>query len=223
MRIALGDIHGRSYWKGYLREDFTDYYITGDYFDSFNIPFAKQYRNFEELCKAAREDPRIKLCLGNHDYHYLGGIKPQRYSGFQEKKYGYINEILEQNIDLLKIIYVTHDRCLISHAGLSNTFMHKMKKRGLSAVEDLNTAFLRDRNILSFAGTDIYGNDPTQSPIWIRPGSLLGDPVPGYHQIVGHTQMEAIREFVLDPEDNSNTARRFVFIDTGDLDTIYRF
>jgi hypothetical protein len=220
MRLAIGDIHGRAYWKKYLDEDFTEYYVTGDYFDSFDIPFVKQINNFRELCETAREDPRIKLCLGNHDYHYLSNISFQRYSGFQEKNWFYINKILEDNIDLLRVVYITADKYLISHAGLSGTFMKKMEKTGVTDVEGINGAFKKDRDILTFDGYDIYGDDVSQSPIWIRPKSLESDPVAGYKQIVGHTERNAVKELVVK---KGGDDMKLIYIDTGDIDSIYRF
>jgi hypothetical protein len=216
MRQAIGDVHGRKYWKKYLDRDFTEFYILGDYFDSFNIPFARQYRNFKELCEVARKDPRVKLCLGNHDYHYLSHVFNQQYSGFQEKNFLRINEALEQNIDLLQILYVTPDKYLVSHAGLSNTFLEKMKALGVESVDGINDAFVRDRNILAFDGFDIYGDDTSQSPIWIRPFSLSSDPAPGYSQIVGHTPMREIGAIAA-------AGINLVFIDTGDNESIYEF
>jgi hypothetical protein len=217
MRLAIGDIHGRAYWKKHLDEDFTEFYFTGDYFDSFNVPFKRQFKNFRELCETARADPRIKLCLGNHDYHYLSNINIQRYSGFQDKNYFYINEILERNMDLLNIVYVTPDKHLISHAGVSNTFMKKIR---LSSVEEINEAFIRDRDVLTFDGEDIYGDNVTQSPIWIRPRSLESDPVAGYHQIVGHTPLQAITEQRMK---KGRTEIKLIYIDTGDIESVYRF
>jgi hypothetical protein len=222
MRLALGDLHGRDYRERIPDEDFEECYFTGDYFDSFDIPFERQYRNFERLCAAARGDSRLKLCLGNHDYHYLRGVIGQRYSGFQKKNRAAIAEILEKNIDLLKVLYITHDNYIISHAGLSRTFMDRMKKAGVKTMEEINGAFLADRNILNFDGVDIYGDDPGQSPIWIRPGSLFADAVPGYSQIVGHTEARAVREAELEGASGS-LAGKLVFIDTGDLGTVYRF
>jgi hypothetical protein len=219
-RLAIGDIHGRTHWKNHLDEDFTEFYFTGDYFDSFDVPFKRQIKNFRKLCEAARTDSRIKLCLGNHDYHYLSDISVQRYSGFQNNNYVYINEILEQNMDLLNIVYVTPDKYLISHAGVSNTFMKKMEKRGVTTVEGINEAFARDRDILTFDGDDIYGDDVTQSPIWIRPRSLESEPLAGYHQIVGHTPLQAITERALK---NGQTEIKLIYIDTGDVESIYRF
>jgi hypothetical protein len=217
MRLAIGDIHGRIYWKNHLDEDFTEFYITGDYFDSFDVPFLRQLKNFRELCETARADPRIKLCLGNHDYQYIGQIRHQEYSGYQRKNELHIYEILERNMDLLKIVYVTPDNYLISHAGVSKTFMRKI---GVTSVEEINEAFTKDRNILTFDGCDIYGDDVTQSPIWIRPRSLERDPVDGYHQIVGHTQRETIRQSTIKQQQRSIN---IIYIDTGDMEAVYRF
>ncbi|MDR1306625.1 MAG: metallophosphoesterase [Treponema sp.] len=215
MRLAIGDIHGRPFWKHYLDEDFTVFYFTGDYFDSFDIPFSGQYKNFTGICKAARKDSRIKLCLGNHDYHYLRGVHNQEYSGFQDLYCEKIGALLEENIDLLAIVYVTEDNYIISHAGVTAWFLNSI---GGKKPEDINGAFAGDRNILNFNGRNIYGDDVTQSPIWVRPGSLQSDPLPGYNQIAGHTPVRAITEGELNGGKN-----RLVLIDTHDTESIYRF
>jgi hypothetical protein len=220
MRLAIGDVHGRTFWKKYLDEDFTEFYFTGDYFDSFNVPFRRQADNFRELCRAAGADPRIKLCLGNHDYHYLNNISGQKYSGFQDDHYLYITEMFEQNIDLLKVVYTTPDKYLISHAGVSRTFMEKMKRIGVDHVEGINEAFAGDRDILQFDGYNIYGDDVTQSPIWIRPRSLKSDPAAGYCQIVGHTPVRAITEQTVETD---RGRIKLIYIDTGDTESVYRF
>jgi hypothetical protein len=222
-RLAIGDIHGRDFWKHYLKEDFSEFYILGDYFDSFTLSFARQYHNFEDICAAARRDPRIKLCLGNHDYHYLGGIRPQQYSGFQQKHYDRINQIIEDNVDLLRVVYLTGDRYLLSHAGVSAAFMRKMNRAGIGDVEEINEGFRKNRNILTFDGIDNTGDDITQSPIWIRPRSLTENPLAGYSQIVGHTPVYRITELLLDPGDAVNPPSKLVQTDTGDFESVYRF
>ncbi|MDR2211588.1 MAG: metallophosphoesterase [Spirochaetaceae bacterium] len=215
MRFAIGDVHGRAFWKKYIDLDYETFYFTGDYFDSFNIPFSKQYNNFKEICGAARRDRRIKLCLGNHDYHYLTGVKNQQYSGFQDLNSAKINQVLEENMDLLKIVYVTEDNCIISHAGVTAWFLNSI---GGTSPGEINEAFEKDRNILMFNGRNIYGDDITQSPIWVRPGSLQSNPLPGYDQIVGHTPVKNIIEAEL-----NGGANRLVLIDTHDTESIYRF
>jgi hypothetical protein len=221
MRLAIGDPHGRSFWKHYLDEDFSAFYITGDYFDSFDVSFAKQFRNFRELCEAARQDSRIKLCLGNHDYHYMGKVTGQFYSGYQEKHSFEIYTILEKNMDLLKVVYITPDNYIISHAGVSAWFMNTMRKAGAVDIEGISEAFVQDRNILNFNGYNPYGDDITQSPIWIRPRSLEKQPVAGYNQIVGHTEMAEITEVTL--PDSEKGSIKIAYIDTGDRESIYRF
>jgi hypothetical protein len=36
-RLAIGDIHGRTDWKKYLNEVFTEFYFTGDYFNPSSL------------------------------------------------------------------------------------------------------------------------------------------------------------------------------------------
>ena len=213
-RYAIGDVHGRPYWKSYIKKEYKEFYFTGDYFDSYDIPFARQYKNFVEICNAARSDSRIKMCLGNHDYHYLSGVRKQSYSGYQDHNSIQISLILEEYIDLLKIVYVTEDKYLISHAGVTSWFLKSINGK---KPEDINEAFKKDRNILNFNGYDMYGDDITQSPIWVRPRSLENDHVSGYNQIVGHTPVRNIAEFAM------NDGSKLIFIDTHDTESIYTF
>jgi hypothetical protein len=219
----MGDVHGRDLWKRHLEKDFSEFYILGDYFDSFDVSFEFQLENFLELCKAARTDSRIKLCLGNHDYHYLKNIFSQEYSGFQSGKLPGIRKALEENMDLIKVLYVTEDRIIISHAGVSTTFMRRMKAHGVHKPEDINTAFLQDRNVLTFSGANIYGDDVTQSPIWIRPVSLIKDHLAGYSQIVGHTERADIGIFTMEKASAGKKTLTLVICDTGDRDLVYWF
>ena len=213
-RYVIGDIHGRPFWKSYIKKEYSEFYFTGDYFDSFDIPFSGQYANFMEICKEARADNRIKLCLGNHDYHYLEGVHNQYYSGFQDTNSKKISTVLEENMDLFKIVYTTEDNYIISHAGVTSWFLASIEG---TKPDDINHAFYKDRNILFFNGHNIYGDDITQSPIWVRPASLERNHVPGYNQIVGHTPVREIHEFVL--EDGV----KIVLIDTHNTASIYRF
>jgi predicted MPP superfamily phosphohydrolase len=215
MRLAIGDVHGKPFWKHYLDEDYTAFYFTGDYFDSHDpsVGFQQQYKNFVEICAAARKDKRIRLCLGNHDYHYLKGVDEQ-YSSFQAERSSKISAVLEQNMDLLAIVRTDGDY-LISHAGVTNYFLESL---GFHDPLEINNAFAKNRKILVFNGENVYGDDPTQSPIWIRPSSLCADPLAGYNQIVGHTPVNAISEVTVNDGKN-----RIILIDTYDTESIYRF
>ncbi|MDR3304316.1 MAG: metallophosphoesterase [Treponema sp.] len=216
MRLAIGDIHGKPFWKDYLDEDFTEFYLLGDYFDSYGLSFSQEYVNFERIIEAARFDSRLKLCLGNHDYHYLKEIPDNdRYSRFQSRHHAAIQEILEESMDLLSVVYLTPDNFLISHAGISRTFSRLL---GLDGVEGCNRVFTRDRSLFSFNGLDSFGNDVTQGPFWIRPAALEADALPGYTHIVGHTPHKCITSNIAD-----DMKTRCVYIDTGNSKSVYRF
>lgn len=189
MNVAIGDIHGKNVWKKFIDREFDNLYFVGDYFDSIDdIPTVTQVRNFKEICSYARNNPKIHLCLGNHDYHYLKGIKEQ-YSGFQCYTRFDIQDALEENIDLLKPVY-KNGEYLISHAGISKTFLYNVLK--LENPLDINKKFKEDRFILRFNGYNQYGDDTTQSCVWIRPNSLIYDRLDNYKQIVGHTHVPGI-------------------------------
>ena len=187
MNVAIGDIHGKNCWEKLLSDEADNIYFNGDYFDCYEkIPTVTQIRNFRKICDMARKDPRIHLCLGNHDFQYLRGLdRSEHYSGFQAYGRFDIQEALEGNIDLLKIVYQSEDY-LISHAGISKTFL---KSLCLENPLDINARFIEYRMSLAFCGYNRYGDDVTQGPLWIRPASLSKDKLDGYKQIVGHTKV----------------------------------
>ncbi len=56
--------------------------------------------------------------------------------------------------------------------------------------------FKRDAETFDFTlkkTYDITVDDPEQSPIWVRPPSLLKDRIEGWLQIVGHTVQESLK------------------------------
>jgi hypothetical protein len=223
MRIAIGDIHGRCFWKRYLEAEYTEYYILGDYFDSPDILYHIQYANFLEIVKAARNDSRIKLCLGNHDYHYYLLDDTERYSGYQRQYAGEIHAILVKCIDVLNIVYGCAGAVLVSHAGISNTFM---KNNGFSHPDAVNAAFRENPALFRFNGADIYGDNVEQGPLWIRPDSLCADAYTGYSQVVGHTPVPDVHTRELRASGGAKVggaACTLTFINTQDRDCVYWF
>jgi hypothetical protein len=215
MRLAIGDIHGRTFWKNYLDKDFSEYYILGDYFDSFDVPFLRQMLNFSDIIAAAKKDTRIKLCLGNHDFQYLLNNGYERYSGFQCEHAFEIQAILLSSIDLLQIVYETSGKIIISHAGLSKTFMNN---NGFARPLEINASFRDSLDFLRFNGTEPHGDNMTQGPLWIRPRSLVKDALNGYSQIVGHTPVSEITT-----REIPQTPYAITLIDTEDTEAVYYF
>ncbi|MDR0410355.1 MAG: metallophosphoesterase [Treponema sp.] len=204
MKAAIGDIHGRDFWKKVLEnKDLTDVYCVGDYWDSFDAPYEVQDRNFIELVQTAQNDSRFHLCLGNHDLHYI--VHDEKYSGYQWRYHNAIKKKILAAMPLLKIAYRV-DGWVISHAGFSKTFM---RETGCVTIENVQGRFDRNFGFLGFnsACADPYGNDPRQGPLWIRPESLILD-MYFKRQIVGHTPTKAISTI----KNNGNT---LIMIDSG--------
>jgi hypothetical protein len=210
--VAIGDIHGKPFWKDVLEKDYDNIYVTGDYWDSFTIPFKKQKQNFIEIIKAAREDSRLHLCIGNHDLHYI--VDSEFYSGFQDEHCDEIKELVESAMDVLRVAF-TAQSWVVSHAGFSKTFMRQC---GCDDLEQVEKRFRENYRFLGFApdGRDPYGNDRQQGPLWIRPNALLGGMFFPY-QIVGHTELKLVQEIPVDERS------LLVLVDTQDAEKVYEF
>jgi hypothetical protein len=191
--IAIGDIHGRQIWKQIVTNNqFDKVVFIGDYFDTHeNINAAQQIDNFKDIIafKEANMD-KVVLLLGNHDYHYLSAAN-ETYSGFQEWHKTEIKELLDSAISkgYIQMCY-HHDKFLFSHAGVTNTWCKDNDIDMENLCESINKRFIEIPESFRFAvGRNMspYGDDVTQSPIWVRPHSLLQDHVPNYIYVVGHT------------------------------------
>lgn len=227
-RIIFGDIHGRPIWKDILNNTEYDQAIfVGDYFDSRDgINPNDQIDNFLEICDKKMSDGNIIMLLGNHDFHYIFN---EKYSGFQSTKQVDINIALIDNLDKIDICYVVdeNDRnYLISHAGFTKTWLKKYlgnenfnKTVGPQVLKDF---LLNNRSIFSFSENSEYsryGDDITQSCIWVRPYSLSMDMIDDFIQIVGHTTQNSISvyENKLYLIDTLGTSKQTLILDNGNV------
>ena len=126
----------------------------------------------------------------------------ERYSGYQSNGAGVINALLSSaNLGIVRTIRDSGKIFLFSHAGITKTWL------GDDELLDVNDFGL---NRFKFNGWDMYGDDITQGPLWVRPASLMRDGLQEYDgmkvvQVVGHTQQSSL---VLDDD--------FIFCDTLD-------
>jgi len=218
--VFIGDIHGRDRWKRIVEEhdDADNIVFIGDYFDSFNISGLEQLNNAKDIVefKKFRElDPskKVYLLIGNHDHHYLPGIKWRgSTSGFQSPMLTQFEMFFVENKDMFQMS-VLIDNILCTHAGVSSEFLkdtgywtyddHKDESHVADFINDL---FKHKPNEFSFDSfmernpsiiPSPYGDDEGQSPIWIRPRSLQRsnqntDLKKNYIQVVGHTVQDSI-------------------------------
>jgi predicted MPP superfamily phosphohydrolase len=223
--LILGDTHGRSNWKLAIHQDKPDRVIfIGDYFDSFDIPGLDQIYNFKEIVHYKESNPQVEvvMLIGNHDHHYFPEIGYTGTSGYQSGIAPSISQVINENRHHLQMAYGFED-FLFTHAGVSPVFMDQVFGENdwniETVVVDLNELFKYKPKAFEFNGFDAYGDNTTQTPIWIRPRSLMSANKKhekglkkDYIQIVGHTQMSKLD---LTGSDKF-TGGRYYFIDTMD-------
>jgi Calcineurin-like phosphoesterase len=218
--IILADPHGRDLWKKVVEQEGTkdtQYIFLGDYFDSFDISGIDQMQNFKDIIEFKETSQcQVIMLVGNHDYHYIPEIGYTGTSGFQRNIAPSITQLVDENREHLQMSFQIDD-VLFTHAGVSSMFMEGVFGADWShenIPELLNEQFKYKPKTFCFTGRDPYGDDLYQTPIWIRPGSLvsvnkktLEDKI---IQVVGHTHQKHI------PEKGYKNEGRYYFVDTFD-------
>lgn len=229
--VVIGDLHGRSNWKLaiYQEEPVDRVIFMGDYFDSFDIPGLEQIHNFKEIINYKKRNPQVEvvMLLGNHDMPYYPGFTDTAISGYQHRMAPSIQQVVEENKEHLQMAYGFREY-LFTHAGVSPLFMDR--EFGVdnwskeSIVVDLNELLRYRPSAFEFNGVDGSGDNTYQTPIWIRPKSLMSVNKKhnkglknDYIQIVGHTQM---RRLDLEGSDKF-TGGKYYFVDTMDTSGDY--
>lgn len=191
--VAIGDTHGRKDWKKIVEAhpDADKIVFIGDYFDTHDDIFDSEIlANFKEIVDLKRHHMgKVVLLIGNHDFHYLAGIT-EHYSGYNRNKAFEYQQALEGAITdgLMQMAFAANGH-LFSHAGVTKTWA---TKNGATTEASINKLFDDNRQAFCFSGMNPYGDDVTNSPIWVRPGSLEKDALEGYVHVVGHTQVKGI-------------------------------
>jgi hypothetical protein len=200
--IVLGDTHGRPFWKRIIdqEKEFDRLIFVGDYFDSNEYKASEQVRNFEEIIQFKKScSAEVILLIGNHDFHYFPEIGDHGISGYQEYAAEIIELMLDLNRDKLQMAY-QFDDFLFTHAGVSKSFLDLSFGEGNWKIEEivssLNDLFSTNPMAFKFNGREPSGDDVYQTPIWIRPESLImvnkGSLDLSFIQVFGHTRVPKI-------------------------------
>jgi predicted phosphodiesterase len=215
--LVIGDIHGMATWKLIVHQEKPDRVIfVGDYFDSFDISGVEQIANFKEIIEYKKSTTaEVIMLIGNHDHHYFPEIGHTGTSGYQYGIAPNIVQVIDENREHLQIAY-RFDDVLCTHAGVSETFMDYKFGVGKWDIDKivplLNNLFKHKPRMFSFYGRNPYGDDKYQTPIWIRPKSLMVDNqnklCKEIIQVVGHTAQKEI------DIEGKITGGRYYFIDT---------
>jgi predicted phosphodiesterase len=207
--VVIGDIHGRTTWKEIvdLEPDANVVVFMGDYFDSRDrVAGAKQLQNFLEIVAWKLEmealgTKDVVMLFGNHDFHYMPWFTRDPYSGFLPYMASKYRKALVSNMHHLSLAYAQGD-VLFTHAGVSVEWLNRFAVKQdsetpwlrLSAsdiAKAVNDTFVQFPQRFDFNGFNPFGDDPQQSPIWIRPWALeianIGRLDARLIQVFGHT------------------------------------
>lgn len=196
----LGDIHGRRIWKDLVVPDAINVFV-GDYLDPYNwYTHEELMGNLQEIIQYKKDHPETILLLGNHDLHYFHLDDHSRLD-FDHRDD--IVKVFQDNIDLFQVAYSIQNKILVTHAGVSQEWLDLSGYDGEvtpDAIADhINHLSETPEGMEMFkftkcrTGYDMSGTSPTQSPVWIRPMTLVKhNALEDYIQVVGHTQVDHI-------------------------------
>jgi len=217
--IFLGDTHGRDIWKDIIRNENPDRVVfIGDYFDSHDkkLTAAVQMFNMNEIIEFKKTSGKeVILLIGNHDHHYFPEVGYTGTSGYQYGGAPAINQFLDENREHFQMAYQM-DNILCTHAGVGYDWLvnqNEFHTQHEDRIDDfINEIWKYKPGAFVFNGRDPHGDSKTQTPIWIRPHSLMAGNretflKDQYIQIVGHTQVNTI-------DMGKSTGGRYYFIDT---------
>ena len=232
--LIIPDTHGSHHWESQIKkfDKFNEIVFLGDYFDSWenNWKDNDQLNNFLHICKLARENPKIKVLIGNHDISYLN--HDVLCSGHQSLHANDIERALLDNLDVLNICHVIDGNWICSHAGVTTIWVENnvpLSEGDFHLVEEVAYAInkqFHNKNFKIFGFIDSprpsvyaspYGDDIWQSPLWVRPYSLSSD-FGCSQQIVGHTERNEI-EYVTDEKEYF----KLILCDTSEHDKFLEF
>ena len=224
--VAIGDIHGRNYWKQIVdqEQDADMFVFVGDYFDSFTIKGPEQINNFLDIVEFKKQSKvPVILLLGNHDYHYYPGIEDNGTSGYQTLMAPSIKHVVDDNKQHLQAAYQV-DEFVFTHAGLSSEWLDDnivmwdvpnlaMYVNDLFYYQPQKLAYRPYKQVGSTVyGVGGYGSETFQGPLWIRPKALMAANKETLRkqiiQVVGHTPQDTI------DIKGKSTGGRYYFIDT---------
>lgn len=171
--LIMPDIHGRTFWKDAIEKFPADEYpnikiiFLGDYLDPYSsldgIDNEQAFNNFEEILVKAREDKRIQLLIGNHDWHYFVSLDTCRMDFARERQ---IERLFRDNIELfslVKIYEINGCKHMFTHAGISVGWIYDIEN-------------LADNELLNWKTSQDYPvKEEDDRWIWLKKVSKLSE------------------------------------------------
>lgn len=207
--IIIPDIHGRTFWKGALRNRETeDIVFLGDYVDPYDyegITTEQAIANLEEILAFKHEHPdNVTLLLGNHDLGYLcPSINMCRHSDEYEDEIERLFTDHLQDFVLCTSRQIQGKTYLFSHAMLNSywlklcqQYLHFDYSHPKEIASLLNQMFSTQQEkmylLLSVVSRYRGGEFPFGSIVWsdIDETQIPNAIVQGTYNVFGHTQLQ---------------------------------
>lgn len=230
--LVIPDIHGRDFWKDAIEKynnEVDKIIFLGDYLDPYLFDFditnkdtieTNAIFNFKEIINAAKENPKIKLLIGNHDFHYI-------YSGYNgsRKILKYLNDIIniyKENIDLFSVCdetYINNTRYVFSHAGIMKKWLVNNNLDKNVNINEINS-LINNPDILWQVSYSRGGRYYWGSCIWAHCTDILYEYNAhqnnfDFYQIFGHTYSR--KEIILDNYAMLDCGHAFLLTDENEI------
>jgi hypothetical protein len=207
--IAIGDIHGRDIWKSIDPDHYEKIIFVGDYVDG-PLSDNEVVKNLQDIIDfKINFNDKVILLIGNHDLQYFlwDVFNPYECSGFRRHLQPLLTEIFRINSELFQIAYQI-DNFLFTHAGVSigwynycreiiEEYENKFETKSLA--DTLNVIFKsKNTKILHLVSTIRGGIYEFGGITWADKSETYYYPLPGYHQIVGHSRVQYIDTVIKD-------------------------
>ncbi len=198
--ITVSDIHGQDTWKQLDPTPADKIIFIGDYVDSYTAPNQTIYQNLTEIIALKQQYPhKVELLLGNHDIQYLY-FPDFGCSGFRPEAQPDLTALFRKHRKLFTIAWQL-DNYLFTHAGLTGRWWGWVNKNSatfrqwanLPLAEQLNNLNETSERWKLFTVGKVRGGFQFGGPLWADDSETLLDPLPGYHQLVGHTPQPDFR------------------------------
>lgn len=219
--LTIGDLHGLPEWKKVIPEQFDKIVFLGDYLDSFHVSDKLILQNLKEIIAFKGIHPeRVVLLWGNHETSYL--YRECRASGYRPWIGEQVKEMLTRHMEKFKMAFQVKNY-LWTHAGLHSDFYDRKIKAQVKSADN-QIAYTLDRLFeekylpVFEVGPERGGRDysATGGPLWIDKSRLLEKPLPGFHQIVGHTPVKTIEHYTPYQKDPHTSVTFCDCIERGD-------
>lgn len=197
--LSCGDVHGRNYWKTIDPAKYDKIIFVGDYLDSFNVSNSDILSNLFDLIEFKKTHPdKVVLLLGNHDlWYWFGGIPSHRCSGVRPDMLWDVADLFIRNRKLFQVAY-QYENYIWSHAGIhigwyKNFIENKIEPGDINLADTINRLFEINYKPL-FNVSWLRGGVSREGGIfWADKRETCRKPLPGYHQIVGHSPVSDIK------------------------------